>query len=287
MRLRAAAIAAVCVAALAAAGAAHAGSPSRAIDYVALGDSVASGYGLSDARSPCYRTAGAYPNRVLARLRTGSRPVRFRFYACAGATAANGEGMRSLQRQVDATLRTLPARPTLVSLTIGINDLEWWNLPRLALLVREPEERFTAWLAGATDDVRTGIAAELRRLLARSAVSIVVTGYFDPLNARSSFFQSPLVCPDVALCRSRAARVIAGLNGAIRAAVRGAGRADRLRFAPVAASFDGHRAARPRCGDAPPALAGTWIQADCFHPNARGAAAIAGAVARAARQLDL
>lgn len=287
MRLRAAAIAAVCVAALAAAGAAHAGSPARAIDYVALGDSVASGYGLSDAPSPCYRTAGSYPNRVLARLRTGSRPVRFRFLACAGATAANGEGMRSLQRQVDVTLRTLPARPTLVSLTIGINDLEWWNLPRLALLVREPEERFTAWLAGATDDVRTGIAAELRRLLGGPAVSIVVTGYFDPLNARSVFFQSPLVCPDVALCRSRAVRVIAGLNGAIRAAVRGAGHADRVRFAPVAAGFDSHRGARPRCGDAPPGKAGTWIQADCFHPNARGAAAIASAVARAARQLGL
>jgi lysophospholipase L1-like esterase len=276
----------LCVAALAAPAAASAGE-STAVDYLALGDSVASGYGLGASAAPCYRSSKAYPSLVLDRLRARHRAVRFRFLACAGATASGGSGMRSLHQQVSVALRSPGGRPALVSLTIGINDLEWWNLARLAILVRESEARFAAWLGGTAAGVQGALDQELGRLVERPRTSVVLTGYFDPLNPGSSFYENRLICPDEQLCRSRVARVLARLNGAIRAAARDVGARGRVRFAPVAAAFAGHESARPDCGDAPPDAAATWIQDDCFHPNARGARAIAGAVDRAARRLGL
>jgi lysophospholipase L1-like esterase len=223
---------------------------------------------------------------VRAALRARHAVVRFRSLACSGATANGGEGLRSLHRQVSRALPALSGR-ALVSVTAGINDLEWWNVVRLAVLVRQREARFSAWLDGATRAVRSALAAELGRLLARRGVSVVVTGYYDPLNPASSFFANRLICPDERVCRARAARVLDRLDAAVRAAAREAGTPGRVRFAPVAAAFAGHESARPGCGDAPPDAATTWIQDDCFHPNERGARAIAAAVDRAARRLGL
>jgi lysophospholipase L1-like esterase len=254
---------------------------------VALGDSVASGYGLAASTAPCYRASGAYPERVRAALRARHATVRFRSFACAGATASGGGGLRSLHRQVSRALPSLSGGRALVSVTAGINDLEWWNVIRLAVLVRQSEARFSAWLSAATRSVRSALAAELGRLLARPRVSVVVTGYYDPLNPASSFFANRLICPDEGLCRARAARVLDRLDAAIRAAARQAGPPGRIRFAPVAAAFAGHESARPACGTAPPDAVATWIQDDCFHPNERGARALAAAVDRAARRLDL
>ena len=95
----------------------------RALDYFALGDSVAAGRGLDDRGGTCRRSPHAYPRRLLEALRVRHGAVAFRFLACSGALAggADARGLLSLRRQVDAVLQRIGQRPALVTLTIGIN----------------------------------------------------------------------------------------------------------------------------------------------------------------------
>lgn len=77
-------------------------------EYVALGDSYASGAGAgSYVDGSCRRSANAYPA-----LRGGEFPS-FRFVACSGATT------KSLRSQ----LKALTANTTFVTITVGGNDL--------------------------------------------------------------------------------------------------------------------------------------------------------------------
>ena len=266
------ALLAACVVAAALPGA------SRAVDYVALGDSVASGYGLEPAAGPCYRTQGAYPRLVLERLRERQRVGRFAFLACSGAEARAASGPRSLRSQVTSALALIGSRrPTLVSVTIGINDLGWWNLGRARELLDGDRATFEAWLRGSLRSIGIAIERELRRLLARPAVRIVLTEYYDPFNRGSPLF---LLCEDAARCRKRTDEVVTAMNRMLRGLA-----GPRVRVARIQARFRGHEGPRPRCGVLPPDAARSWIQLDCIHPNGRGARAIALAVDREALRL--
>lgn len=269
------------LAALALAGAADAAT---SLTYVALGDSVAAGYGLASSRAPCARAeARSYPSRVERQLERRHGRVAFVFLACSGATAASTEpGPRALATQVDGALRAIGRRRSVVSITIGINDLQWWNLPRVAELLRGDRATYDAWVTGTVGEVRVELRRQLRRLLGRPRTEIVVTGYFDPVNRGSPLY---LLCSDPGRCRGRVREAVARLNRAIRASTSGLG--PRVRVAGIAGSFIGHEAARPACGSAPPGADQTWIQADCLHPNDAGAAAIARAVAAEAARLGL
>jgi lysophospholipase L1-like esterase len=165
----------------------------------------------------------------------------------------------------------------LVSITIGINDLEWWNLSRVRDLLDGDRETFETWLRDAVSSVRAAVAGQVARLLTRRGVSVVLTEYYDPFNQGSPLF---LLCADPAQCRDRTEEAVTALNRELRALVR-----PRVRVASVQARFEGHEAARPRCGLLAPGSARTWIQPDCLHPNSRGAEAIATAVDREARGL--
>lgn len=252
--------------------------------YAALGDSVAAGYGLEPAGSPCARAGtSSYPARVARGLERRHGPVRFVFLACSGATAARaGQGPRALATQVGRALRAIGRRPALVSITIGINDLEWWNLIRVAELLRGDRTAYDRWVRTTVGGVRVELRGQLRRLLARPRARVVVTDYFDPVNRGSPLYA---FCPDPDRCRTRVRQAVERLNAAIRAAAAGLG--PRVRVAAIGRRFDGHEAARPACGSAPPTAAATWIQADCLHPNGAGAAAIAAAVLAAAARLRL
>jgi hypothetical protein len=120
------------------------------------------------------------------------------------------------------------------------------------------------------------------RVLARPHTEVVLTGYYDPINRGSPLYA---LCPDADRCRARVGEAVRRLNGAIRRSSAGLG--PRVRLAEIWSSFVGHEGARPRCGTAPPDVAATWVQEDCLHPNDSGAAAIAGAVLRAAARLGL
>jgi lysophospholipase L1-like esterase len=234
--------------------------------------------------------------------------------ACSGATAgsADAPGLRSFRRQVSGALARLTSRPALVSITIGINDLEWSDIPRTYVRLREPGPLFDSWLAGKAEDIERALRTELSRLLARRSVRIALTEYFNPVNQESILFGGPAPCLDVAACLSRANALVDTVNVTLREAVRGLRHRARVRIVAVRAAFEGHESPSPACGSAPPAVAATWIQhpddplsnsfplrdfpelapllgsdwrGDCFHPNDTGAAFIAGAVDRAARRL--
>jgi lysophospholipase L1-like esterase len=256
------------------------------IEYVALGDSVAAGFGLGDDGGPCGRSQSGYPTEVAAALGRQHAQVSFTLLACSGATAAGRDGLRTLHGQVDEALATLTGAPALVTVTIGINDLEWWNPARVAVLLGSDDAAFERWLTTSTDAISTAVGREVGRLLERPRLAVVLTGYYDPLNPGSPLLRNDLLCPRSGLCRERVRRVVSALDDALAGVAGLPASASRVAVARVADAFRGHEAARPACGDAPPAADRTWIQQDCFHPNRRGAAAIAASVDRAAMTLD-
>ena len=97
--------------------------------YVALGDSVAAGVGLSDPTdsSACDRTNQAYANTVASNLN-----YRLTNLACSGATLPAGiigsQNVNNLMAPTQlADLFALP-KPKLLSLTIGANDAGWTTI---------------------------------------------------------------------------------------------------------------------------------------------------------------
>ena len=156
-----------------------------AIDYFALGDSIASGHGLQDAGS-CRRSAKSYPSKV-ADLLSEHYQVHFHHIACSGATAR-----QSLPRQVDEALGFIDqrnatpsdrGRPTLVSLTIGANDLEWADLLKLAQrLIFLRDAQYVDFVVKRLKETATTITDQIRRLLAIDGVRVVLTDVHNPFN---------------------------------------------------------------------------------------------------------
>lgn len=303
----------VALAALAVVLAAFAGTAraaDRTLDYFALGDSVASGRGLEDSGGTCRRSPLAYPEQARDLLARRHPSVRFRFLACAGAeaAAAGSSGLLALRGQVDAVLRKLTGRLTLVSLTIGVNDTQWSDIALTYGRIRDPDAgAFERWARGVAAGVERAVVRQLGRLLAHPAVRVVLTEYFNPVNRGSILFGPPEPCPDAEACYGRTELVIDELNSALRRVPGDLKARRRVAIAPVRDAFRGHEAPSPECGGAPPEVAGTWIQypsdpasnsfpvlppgvpgpwrGDCFHPNEQGAAAIASAVDRGARRI--
>ncbi len=93
------------------------------LEYVALGDSYSSGYGLPDAAGPCDRSSEySYPVRIQQSAQFGS----FTDVSCAGArtrdfyTAQNGSNPRQLDAVSEDT--------DVVTFTIGGNDLGFTDI---------------------------------------------------------------------------------------------------------------------------------------------------------------
>lgn len=92
--------------------------------YVAMGDSVASGAGLSSAGGLCDRSTLAYPYRVAAGLGTSAMQL-----ACSGASINNGiygdqerNGVK-IPSQIDQAYAN--GQPDVITMTIGANDSLW------------------------------------------------------------------------------------------------------------------------------------------------------------------
>jgi hypothetical protein len=112
--------------------------------YYALGDSIASGHGLGDDGTPCHRSALSYPFTVATNL-DPYFDVRFpqstNFLACSGATttAVNAEDpAKSFEYQVNSAILQIRSHPDdlhLVSVTIGIDNLDWLSQGLLNVLI--------------------------------------------------------------------------------------------------------------------------------------------------------
>ena len=291
------------------------------IDFFALGDSVASGHGLMDDGSVCHRSDRAYPEKMGEALATRYKTVKFPseyFLACSGATALDPGTIEDpnkwLHNQVDFVLAHVTDAPTLVSITIGMNDFGWADLTIIRRIL-QPSGAYLQWVSDTTDSVVIEVKSEIERLLVYSNVAVVITLYHNPFNTNSLFFDLVFrSCNDiygVLECYDRTEYLVHALNsGLVLDVFVPLNRAypDQIRIAATHGRFHGHESPQPSCGVDLPAVEDTWIQypgdpdsngevprwmrlitgeqyGDCFHPNENGAQALADAVDAAAIRL--
>jgi lysophospholipase L1-like esterase len=193
------------------------------LQYVALGDSYAAGFGAAPTSDACGRNAAAYPS-LLAREAHGGISVRNA--ACVGATTAD------VIRQASA----LNARTQLVTITAGANDLQ------LKQLLESCMNRFAAIACqngnlSINRKLVTTLPRDLNRMIrtvttAAPDARVVITGYPLPF-AKSR--QCPSV-PVAARMRLRANQVVSRLNAAIAAAAT----RNRIRYVDVEPGFAAH-----------------------------------------------
>jgi lysophospholipase L1-like esterase len=142
------------------------------VRYVALGDSYSAGTGsgpYSAAGRACERSADAYPQLWASR----HAPASFVSVACAGATTAT---VRASQ------LSVLTARTTLVSITVGGNDVGFSQVMRTCVL--ELDSACLKAVATAESSARKILPARLdstlRAIRTRAPLAtIVLLGYPD------------------------------------------------------------------------------------------------------------
>lgn len=295
-------------------------APAHPAAYLALGDSVASGYGLDRmdylGGDSCGRAeSAAYPARVAGRWPDALGPVpAVALVACSGATVddvrtepvpgpdalvGDGRGDRS---QLDWAVA---ANPGVVSLTVGANDLRFFAA---AELVGPGGTVDGERLAGRLTRVSGDLDRVLTRLVEATDATVVVTTYHDPTAARPHGLPG---CTGACFAAA-AAEIVTALDATLAEV---AGRfGDRVLVADVRAAFAGHGAGNGlgpdglRSGDLPswvPAAAGRlvdglsgvtpfcadgdgggtgdpWVSSfDCVHPNGAGADAYAAAVVAA------
>ncbi|WP_430791864.1 SGNH/GDSL hydrolase family protein [Actinoplanes sp. G11-F43] len=221
------------------------------LQYVALGDSYAAGFGSTPTRDKCGRTPAAYP-ALLAREAHGA--VAFRNAACTGATTAD------VIRQATA----LTAKTGLVTITAGANDLAFRQVLEACL---NPAATVACHRGNTTINrkLAKSLPRDLNRMI-RAVTStapdarVVVTGYPLP-------FAHTRSCPAVpvsAKLRARANQVAARLNKAIAAAAA----RNRVRYVDVEQEF----AAHALCSSSRPWLVGAeGMRNDtALHPTATG-----------------
>ncbi|MEO3775638.1 SGNH/GDSL hydrolase family protein [Micromonospora sp. B11E3] len=192
--------------------------------YVALGDSYASGVGADNYTSEsgaCQRSNNAYP----ALYNTNIRPASYRSVACSGATTTD---------VINNQLSALSSTTTLVSITIGGNDVGFANIMTTCVLygetecvaaVQAAENKARAELPGKLANVYNGIKTRA------PSARVVVVGY--PV-----FYQLGTFC--VGLSATSRAKINEGINlvdDIIRTAATSAG----FKFADVRSIFVGHQ----------------------------------------------
>lgn len=226
-------------------------------EYVALGDSYASGAGAgSYVEGSCRRSSNAYPA-----LRGAEFPS-FEFMACSGATT------QSLKPQ----MRALTPGTTLVTITIGGNDLGFTDV--LTTCTLKGDAACSKRVATAVDFLHSQLPGRLDttystiRAAAPNA-TLVVLGY------------PRLFTPDDG-CRTLSAVKRAALNDAADQLsgeiAQAAGRAG-ARYVDVREAFAHHGVCSPK----------PWINAlvhpaeDSYHPNRTGQAAYFQALTSAGR----
>ena len=92
-----------------------------AAHYVALGDSYSSGLGAGSTSGSCAQSSSAYP----ALWAKANAPASFTFAACSGATTSD---------VIESQLSSLNASTTLVSITIGGNDVGFPSIMETCVL---------------------------------------------------------------------------------------------------------------------------------------------------------
>ncbi|MFF9040223.1 SGNH/GDSL hydrolase family protein [Streptomyces sp. NPDC014892] len=237
------------------AGLVAAGAPAQAAgtaEYVALGDSYASGVGAGSydpASGDCKRSTLNYPHLWAA----ANPEYALKDATCSGATIAD---VRAEQ------LSALSANTNLVTLTVGGNDAQFSTVVQTCLTDTENACALaTGWMStyarGQLVGELTGLYKDIK---ARSPKALIlVFGYPQALSTTGA-------CAPIEL----SAKKRAGMNGLADALAEGGRKAAAdagVHFVDMRGQFNGHGA----CGTDP------WIHglnltesAATFHPNAAG-----------------
>lgn len=227
--------------------------------YVALGDSVAAGLGLQASKESgaCGQSKEAYPNLVAEQLK-----LRLTQFSCSGAKTQD-----VLQNQ----LNSLPANPSLVTATIGANDLGWTKLLAKCYRATCGSSEDTALVDTQLATVKTNLSTLLQQLGGHpNPPRVILTGYYQVLPATKK------ECPRVDALQSSEFSWWQDQESKLNKTIKDATSAYAFaRFAPV--DFSQHDICM--FGD------NSWIQSignsAPFHPTAVGQAVIAGAVVAA------
>jgi len=229
--------------------------------YVALGDSVASGAGLSsEQEAGCDRSPLAYPY-VIAK----SKGLSLTQLSCSGAKV--DEGLYGSQAGAAPQLDSAFAdtQPSLITITIGANDARWTQFLRQCYYVRCGYGVDTARSAAYLADLKLELNVLFAKIYQKSEGNpppVLVSGYYNPFSSGS--------CKEVDAITSREASWISGRVSAMNRTISSTvSKYSYVTYVPV--SFRGH----DLCSS------DSWVQGlnsnAPFHPTAEGQQAIAKA----------
>lgn len=192
--------------------------------YVALGDSYASGVGAGSYTSEsgsCQRSTNAYP----ALYATNIKPASYRSVACSGATTTS---------VINTQLSALSSTTTLVSVTVGGNDVGFSNIMTTCVLYGTTEcvAAVDSAMAKARTSLPTWLGNVYSGIKTRSpSARVVVVGY--PV-----FYQLNTLC--VGLSDTSRAKINEGIN-LVDDITRSVATSYGFRFADVRSAFVGHQ----------------------------------------------
>lgn len=235
------------------AGMAAMGTPAQAAgekEYVALGDSYASGVGAGyydTASGACKRSQANYPALTAA----AHSEYTLKDVSCSGATMAD---VRANQ------LSAVTSGTDLVTLTVGGNDAQFSTVVQNCLLESDSYcKTATEWMSYyARNQMVTELSALYKDIKARAPqAEIVVLGYPQALSLTGA-------CPVIDLSTAKRTYMNAFAD-ALADGIKAATAQQSVTFVDMRDTFKGHGA----CGSAP------WINdltnaSEVFHPNLSG-----------------
>lgn len=234
-------------------------------NYVALGDSVASGAGLgANLDVTCDRSSFAYPTLLAHSLGTTVTNL-----ACSGAKVDEGlygsqvRAGTTLTPQIDAAFAG--GTPDLMTITIGANDVRWASFVRDCYVFECGSTFDKARAVVYRADLRFELYQALyliHQLSGGNPPTVLVNGYYNPFSAYA------LDCDATAEISRSEAKWLALQKNYLKDSLRSV--TNQFGFAEfVHANFGGHKIC----------TSDTWVQgpADAapFHPNAAGQQALA------------
>ncbi len=245
--------------------------------YVALGDSVAAGLGLSTAKTACGRSNLGYPEIAAASL-----GLTVTHIACSGATMTSGvlapQSVAGVTTSQLDQLLHMP-QPKLITATVGANDLQWTKL--LAQCYRSTcgTEADTQAADAKLKTLGENLDQMLTKIQSRytkNTPKVILTGYYQVLPADKTGCPKidELTDSEINWWHQQETK----LNQTIKQASE---RYNFASFAPV--DFTGHDICK-RQND-------SWVQtlgSDApFHPTETGQSVMAGSIVKAATKLGL
>lgn len=247
--------------------------PQTAGAYIAMGDSVAAGVGLTTAiqvpqnEQRCERHSEAYPNQVSRSLRLTLVNI-----TCSGATTRDfytrdWSPSPSLPAQLDRAFAT--GTPRVITITTGANDIRWVDFLSRCLTTNCATNFNTDVVNDLLEIEQDRLVRVMNEIRSRSGTdtppTVIITGYYNPVSASCTTIEPRATAEEITWITGG----VDALNQTIRQVE---ANYSNVHFAPV--NFAGHDI----CSS------DSWVQGENdprpFHPTATGHQAIAQSVIR-------